>query len=131
MATDARAAARRWRSHGMGVAVATAAGSDAAASRTAALASGQTSSGLRTCGLRRKGLLHQIREDPAWSCFHEIGHAARFEGAHDVEPADRMRERLDEPLADVVERLRGHAGVDRHARLAELDRLDSRPEGLD
>src|SRR5687767_15813303 len=106
MATDARAAARRWRSHGMGVAVATAAGSDAAASRTAALASGHTSSGLRTCGLHRKGLLHQIREDPARSCLDELGHAARLERPHDVQPANRMRDRLDEALADVVERLR-------------------------
>ena len=57
MATDARAAARCWRSHGMGVAVAAAAGSEAAASRTAALASGQRRPGLRT------GCLHSPASD--------------------------------------------------------------------
>ena len=96
MATDARAAARRWRSHGMGVAVTAAAGSEAAASRTAALASGHKSSGLRTGGLHRKGLLHKVRQHVAGAGLDEVGHAALVERADHVEPADRLGQRADQ-----------------------------------
>src|SRR5262245_1836689 len=131
IATDARAAARRWRSHGMGVAVTAAAGSDAAASRTAALASGRNSSGLRTGGLLGEGLIDEFRQDSAGTCLDEVGHAARVERANDVEPAHRMGDRLNQALADVVEGLSRDARVHRHAWLGDGDCLDRGPERLD
>src|SRR6266540_664817 len=131
METDARAAARRWRSHGMGVAVTAAAGSEAAASRTAALASGKRSSGLRTGGLHRKGLPHKVRQDGARTCLHELGHPARVERADDVEPANRLGERPDQLTRDVLEGLCGHARHHRDARLGEFDALHHRSERVD
>src|SRR5215207_1602830 len=133
IATDARAAARCWRSHGMGVAVAAAAGSEAAASRTAALASGQRRSGLRTGCLHRTSerLSYQVRQDVAGAGLHEVGDAARIERAHHVEPANRLGDRAHEQRGNVVERLGGHAGVHRRAWLADLGLVHERAERLD
>src|SRR5829696_10394229 len=104
IATDARAAARCWRSHGMGVAVAAAAGSEAAASRTAALASGQRRSGLCTgcLHLTSERLSYQVGQDIARTGLHEVVHAARVECPHHVEPADRFGDRAHEQRRDVV-----------------------------
>src|SRR5215207_5500435 len=129
MATDARAAARCWRSHGMRVAVAAAAGSEAAASRTAALASGNRRSGLRTGCLQGQRLLHQIGQHLPGTAFDEVDHTASVERPHYVEPAHRLDDRAHEQAGDVVERLGGHAGVHGHRRLADLGLVHERAEG--
>src|SRR5215208_4526019 len=130
MATDARAAARCWRSHGMRVAVAAAAGSEAAASRTAALASGNRRSGLRTGCLQGQRLLHQIGQHLPGTAFDEVDHTASVERPHYVEPAHRLGDRAHEQAGDVVERLAGHAGVHGHRRLADLGLVHERAERL-
>src|SRR5829696_3404570 len=88
--------------------------------------------GERRLGVHRlaERLADEVREHTPRSRLHELAGAAAFERMHDVEPADRVRERLDEPLPQVVERLGRDAGVDGQARLAHLDLGDEAAERL-
>src|SRR4051794_26941825 len=78
-----------------------------------------------------KAAANEAGEHLARAHLHEPPRAATREGPHDLEPADRVGDRLRQPLANVVERLRRDAGQDRHARLAHLDLIEQLAEGLD
>src|SRR5918992_1476399 len=135
LATDARAAARRRRpSQDGGVAVATAPWWYEAASGAAILALVSCIGGLHCQRCVRlhavERLADEVCEYAAGAGLDEAGHTALLESAHDLEPAHRVGDGLHEALADVVERLRGDARQDRHARLAHLRLHDQGAEWL-